>query len=175
MRSHRIFERLRDEHEFSDGCTIAKDYVRARRQSTREAFVPLHYSPGHVQVDFGEAMVEVGGAPVRNRGHGPCAVPGPTGGNGDDRPRTPLGRAPHHAGQVPHRQAARALRLQGNPEGRAREGWLRQQAPAATAQGSRETWAVRGVVPRKEVSLPQVTSVPVGNLQRGISRAAGRN
>ena len=37
-----------------------KDYVRARRQSTREAFVPLHHPPGHAQVDFGEAVVEVG-------------------------------------------------------------------------------------------------------------------
>ena len=31
------------------------------RQSTREAFVPLHHPPGHAQVDFGEAVVEVGG------------------------------------------------------------------------------------------------------------------
>ena len=38
-----------------------KDYVRGRRQSTREAFVPLHHPPGHAQVDFGEAVVEVGG------------------------------------------------------------------------------------------------------------------
>ena len=28
---------------------------------TREAFVPLHHPPGHAQVDFGEAVVEVGG------------------------------------------------------------------------------------------------------------------
>ena len=40
---------------------IVKDYVRSRRQSTREAFVPLHHPPGHAQVDFGEATVEVGG------------------------------------------------------------------------------------------------------------------
>ena len=38
-----------------------KDYVRARRQSVREAFVPLHHPPGHAQVDFGEAVVEVRG------------------------------------------------------------------------------------------------------------------
>ena len=59
--AHRIFERLRDEHGFTGGYTIVKDYVRARRQSTREAFVPLHHPPGHAQVDFGEAVVEVGG------------------------------------------------------------------------------------------------------------------
>ena len=35
--------------------------MRSRRQSTREAFVPLHHPPGHAQVDFGEAVVEVGG------------------------------------------------------------------------------------------------------------------
>ena len=59
--AHRIFERLRDEHGFSGGYTIVKDYVRSRRQSVREAFVPLHHPPGHAQVDFGEATVEVGG------------------------------------------------------------------------------------------------------------------
>ena len=35
--AHRIFERLRDEHGFTGGYTIVKDYVRSRRQSTREA------------------------------------------------------------------------------------------------------------------------------------------
>ena len=59
--AHRIFERLRDEHWFTGGYTIVKDYVRARRQSTREAFVPLHHPPGHAQVDFGEAVVELRG------------------------------------------------------------------------------------------------------------------
>ena len=52
---------LRDEHGFTGGYTIVKDYVRARRQSTREAFVPLHHPPGHAQVDFGEAVVELRG------------------------------------------------------------------------------------------------------------------
>ena len=51
--------RLRDDLRVR--YTIVKDYVRARRQSTREAFVPLHHPPGHAQVDFGEAVVEVGG------------------------------------------------------------------------------------------------------------------
>ena len=59
--AHRIFERLRDEHGFTGGTTIVKDHVRARRQTTREAFVPLHHPPGHAQVDFGEAVVEIGG------------------------------------------------------------------------------------------------------------------
>ena len=59
--AHRIFERLRDEHGFTGSYTIVKDYVRARRQTTYEAFVPLHHPPGHAQVDFGEAVVEIGG------------------------------------------------------------------------------------------------------------------
>ena len=59
--AHRIFERLRDEHGFSGGYTIVKDYVQAGRQTTCEAFVPLHHPPGHAQVDFGEAVVEIGG------------------------------------------------------------------------------------------------------------------
>ena len=63
--AHRIFERLRDEHGFTGSYTIVKDYVRSRRQSTREAFVPLHHPPGHAQVDFGEAVVELGGGATR--------------------------------------------------------------------------------------------------------------
>ena len=59
--AYRIFERLRDEHGFTGGYTIVKDYVRAHRQTTREAFVPLHHPSGLAQVDFGEAVVEVGG------------------------------------------------------------------------------------------------------------------
>ena len=43
--AHRIFERLRDEHGFTGGYTIVKDYVRSRRQSTSSAFVPLHHPP----------------------------------------------------------------------------------------------------------------------------------
>jgi transposase len=58
----RIFERLRDEYGFTGGYTIVKDYVRARRQRTREMFVPLHHPPGHAQVDFGEALAIIGGS-----------------------------------------------------------------------------------------------------------------
>jgi len=57
----RIFERLRDEHSFSGGYTIVKDYVRERRLRTREIFVPLSHPPGHGQGDFGEAVVVIGG------------------------------------------------------------------------------------------------------------------
>ena len=54
--SKRIFERLRDEHDFTGGITIVKDYVANWRLRTREMFVPLTHPPGHAQVDFGEAI-----------------------------------------------------------------------------------------------------------------------
>ena len=59
--AQRIFERLRDEHGFAGGYTIIKDYVRLKRTSQREMFVPLVHRPGHAQEDFGEAQVEIGG------------------------------------------------------------------------------------------------------------------
>jgi len=57
----RIFERLRDEHGFAGGYTIVKDYVRGQKLSQREVFIPLVHEPGHAQVDFGEALVRIGG------------------------------------------------------------------------------------------------------------------
>jgi transposase len=59
--SKRIFERLRDEHGYTGGITIVKDYVHERRQRSREMFVPLRHEPGHAQVDFGEALAFIGG------------------------------------------------------------------------------------------------------------------
>jgi transposase len=63
----RIFERLRDEHSYSGGYTIVKDYVRLRKLSQREMFVPLEHPPGDAQADFGEAMVVIGG--VERKAH----------------------------------------------------------------------------------------------------------
>ena len=57
----RIFERLRDEHGFTGGYTIIKDYVRTHHQRHKEVFVPLSHAPGHGQSDFGEAQVIIGG------------------------------------------------------------------------------------------------------------------
>jgi transposase len=59
--SKRIFERLRDEHGYSGGITIVKDYVALCRQRSQEMFVPLEHPPGHAQVDFGEAIGIIGG------------------------------------------------------------------------------------------------------------------
>ena len=58
----RIFQRLKEEHGFGGQYTIVKDYVRQRRTSTREMFVPLVHPPGHGQADFGEAQVIIDGA-----------------------------------------------------------------------------------------------------------------
>jgi transposase len=66
----RIFERLRDEHGFTGGYTVVKDYVRVGRARERETFVPLAHPPGHAQVDFGEAVAVIGG--VRQKIHFFC-------------------------------------------------------------------------------------------------------
>jgi transposase len=63
----RIFERLRDEHSYTGGYTIVKDYVRLRKLSQREMFVPLEHPPGDAQADFGEAMAVIGG--VERKAH----------------------------------------------------------------------------------------------------------
>lgn len=65
--ARRIFERLRDEYGFTGGITIVTDYVREARQRTTEKFVPLAHPPGHAQVDFGEAIADIGG--VRRKVH----------------------------------------------------------------------------------------------------------
>lgn len=57
----RIYQRLREEHGFGGGYTIVKDYVRLRRLSQREMFVPLAHPAGEAQADFGEALVVMGG------------------------------------------------------------------------------------------------------------------
>ena len=60
----RVFDRLREEHGFTGGYTIIKDYIRKRDQRGREMFVPLAHAPGHAQADFGEALVEIAVAGV---------------------------------------------------------------------------------------------------------------
>jgi transposase len=57
----RIWDRLKEEHGFTGGYTIVKDYVREARLQHKEVFVPLTHAPGDAQADFGEALVVVGG------------------------------------------------------------------------------------------------------------------
>src|SRR5437870_11627299 len=59
--SKRIFERLRDEHGYSGGITIVKDYALARRLRQREGCVPLRHAAGHAQVGCGEARAGLAG------------------------------------------------------------------------------------------------------------------
>jgi transposase len=59
--ARRIFQRLRDEHQFSGGYTIVKDAVRTWKQGHQEVFLPLSHPPGEAQVDFGEAKVKLAG------------------------------------------------------------------------------------------------------------------
>jgi transposase len=63
----RIFDRLKEEHQFTGGYTIVKDYVRGEQVRSREVFVPLTHAPGEAQADFGEALVVVGG--VEQKAH----------------------------------------------------------------------------------------------------------
>ena len=63
----RIFERLHDECAFDGSYTIVKDYVRLRKRTCKEMFVPLSHPPGHAQADFGEALVVIGG--VEQKAH----------------------------------------------------------------------------------------------------------
>jgi transposase len=63
----RIFERLKEEHGFTGGYTIVKDYVRSAELHSREMFIPLTHAPGEAQADFGEALVVVAG--VERKAH----------------------------------------------------------------------------------------------------------
>jgi len=63
----RIFDRLREEHSFTGGYTIVKDYVRVRRLRQQEMYVPLTHAPGEAQADFGEAQVVIAG--VEQKAH----------------------------------------------------------------------------------------------------------
>ena len=56
----RILDRLREEG-YAGGYTQVKGAVREMERTCREVFVPLVHRPGEAQVDFGEALVQVGG------------------------------------------------------------------------------------------------------------------
>jgi transposase len=42
----RIFDRLKEERQFTGGYTIVKDYVRGEQLRSREMFIPLTHAPG---------------------------------------------------------------------------------------------------------------------------------
>jgi transposase len=57
----RVWERLKEEHQFTGGYTIVKDYLRGEQIRGREMFVPLVHPAGEAQADFGEALAVIGG------------------------------------------------------------------------------------------------------------------
>ena len=59
--AQRIFERLRDEHDYQGGITIVQEAVRAWKEQSREVFLPLSHPPGEAQVNFGFADVWLNG------------------------------------------------------------------------------------------------------------------
>ena len=63
----RIFDRLKDEHAFTGGYTIVKDYVHKCSLRSREMFIPLTHPAGEAQADFGEALVVIAG--VEQKAH----------------------------------------------------------------------------------------------------------
>lgn len=63
--AQRIFERLRDEHDFPGGYTIVREYVARQQQRSQEVFLKLHHPPGHGQADFGETDILLNGTKTR--------------------------------------------------------------------------------------------------------------
>ena len=61
----RIFDRLREEHDYTGGVTIVQEAVREWKASHREFFLPLSHRPGEAQVDYGFADVVLHGETVR--------------------------------------------------------------------------------------------------------------
>lgn len=61
----RILERLLDEHGFTGGYTIVRNYIYEAATRQKEMFMPLAHRPGHAQVDFGEADGYISGKLVR--------------------------------------------------------------------------------------------------------------
>jgi transposase len=59
--ARRIFERLRDEYGYTGCYSQVQSAIKAAKQYSKEAFVPLSHPPGHAQFDFGEAVVEIAG------------------------------------------------------------------------------------------------------------------
>ena len=57
----RIWERLQKEEGFTGQYTIVKDAVREVKKTSQEVFMPLTQPPGEAQVDFGQAVVKMGG------------------------------------------------------------------------------------------------------------------
>jgi len=64
--AQRIWERLRDEHGFTGGCSTVRQWVRENgRPQLTAVTLPLAHDPGaEAQIDFGEAQARIAGAVV---------------------------------------------------------------------------------------------------------------
>lgn len=62
----RMYERLRDEYQFTGASSTVRRVVAQLRQSVPECFIPLTAAPGEqIQVDFGHAQVIIGGVDTK--------------------------------------------------------------------------------------------------------------
>jgi transposase len=61
----RIFERLRDEHNYTGKITVVRDEIRRYKQAAAEVFMPLAHPPGEAQFDFGEAKAIYRGREIK--------------------------------------------------------------------------------------------------------------
>jgi len=67
----RIFERLRDEHNFKGSVTTVRRYVQEIKQYTQEVYMPLAFEPGEEgQVDWHEGWIEENG--IQRKAHFFC-------------------------------------------------------------------------------------------------------
>jgi transposase len=59
--ARRLYERLRDEHDYQGCPSIVRAAVASWKQTQAEVFVPLTHPPGEAQCDFGRAEVVIAG------------------------------------------------------------------------------------------------------------------
>lgn len=59
--ARRLYERLRDEHDYQGCPSIVRAAVACWKQTQAEVFVPLAHPPGEAQCDFGRAEVVIAG------------------------------------------------------------------------------------------------------------------
>ncbi len=69
----RVWERLREEHQFTGGYTIVKGHPRSAARRSREMFIPPAHPAGEARADFGEALAVIAG--VERKAH--CLVVDP--------------------------------------------------------------------------------------------------
>ena len=62
----RIFERLRDEYDYTGCSSQVRAAVARVKRNNLEVFVPLSHPPGRAQFDFGEATVIIAGEETKN-------------------------------------------------------------------------------------------------------------